>query len=228
MSESRDVCFGTTERYTADRLEELFIRLGLEVPNLPRKLDLLEEWSLEPEVVLVLLEIIRRDKPLNIVEVGAMKGDSTLRMAEVASVYGGRVYAIEEDPTRSSEIVRRSDAATNSVRVVQKSSVKAFEDWGREPIDLIIIDADHSFVPQFVDVAIWSSLLSPGGWLVIHDTLTRLERRFPDDYFSAPFLFDIVDFVGLKNRLSSKPWQGVAFARWAELFRPSVFRRHES
>jgi predicted O-methyltransferase YrrM len=181
-----------------------------------------EDWSLEPEVLFLVSEIVRQTRPHTIVEIGSYHGKSAISLAYLAATYGGTVYAVEKNQTFSNQILSEAIKHNLPLTIINKTSIEAFNDWGRETVDLLIIDADHNFSSEYIDIAMWSSLLGPSGWMVIHDTLTRLDRRFPVDYFSAPFLFDIVDIVGLRERQSSHSWEGVAFVRWCQTVRPLI------
>lgn len=213
---------GTTTRIVAEDIHEILQLLKLNPIDTPEITNQTEDWSLEPEVLLLVSEIVRQTRPHTIVEVGSYHGKSAIALAGLAATYGGTVYAVEKNKTFTNLILSEAKAHNVPLTVINKTSIDAFHDWGRETIDVLIIDADHNFSSEFIDIAMWSSLLSPSGWMVIHDTLTRLDRRFPADYFSVPFLFDIVDIVGLRDRQSNHSWEGVAFVRWCQTARPLI------
>lgn len=185
-----------------------------------------EDWSVEPEIRALLVGIALEPSCRTVVEIGSYRGKTVIALAKaLTETGGGRAYAVERSMRRSALLGMRARLQRLPIKVIAMSSQRAFANWGREPIDLLVIDGDHSFLQAFIDIAMWSSLLAPHGWMVVHDTVTRLERRFPADYFTCPGAFDITNVVGMTNRRSHHAWEGVAIARWARPIRPSVEKR---
>jgi predicted O-methyltransferase YrrM len=181
-----------------------------------------EDWSVEPEARSLLQSLAEHLQPGSYLEVGAHKGHTFFAVSAKLPV-SSRAYAIEPDPTFA-EIVRSRIAGSGdmcAMTLIEKESRIAFNDWGREGLDMVFIDGDHSLSETLFDIAAWSTLLTPSGIIIIHDTVTRLERRFPEDYVPNPWDFDIIDVVGLRNRTSSHAWEGIAFLKW----RPEVQER---
>lgn len=186
-----------------------------------------EDWSVEPEVRALLKSVAHQLAPSSYLEVGAHRGDTFAAIvAELPN--GSRAYAVEPDPSMA-DLIRaktRDNTGTCRCTIIQETSRTAFEKWGRERLDLVLIDGDHSLSETLFDIAAWSTLLSPDGLMVVHDSLTRLERRFPEDYVPNPWDYDIVDVVGLRRRTSIHAWEGVAFLRWTPEARILVEHRH--
>lgn len=174
-----------------------------------------EDWSVEPEVRLLLQLLAEHVKPNSYLEIGAHTGRTFFAIASKLPNCS-RAYAIEPDPKFFGSIeekIAETQLPCQST-LIRKNSRDAFNDWGRERIDMIFIDGDHSLSETLFDIAAWSTLLSPSGVMIIHDTVTRLKRRFPQDYIPNPWDFDIVDIVDLKLRTSTHAWEGVAFLKW--------------
>jgi predicted O-methyltransferase YrrM len=183
------------------------------------------DWSMEPELLQILLALISHVKPAVTVELGTYEGRTAATLAGLIRVLGcGRVFTVDDfrsiEATYSQTRFRRLDLES-TITQIHSSTVDAFVAWGREPVDLLLIDAGHDFLSSCVDFALWSRLLTHDGWIVIHDTKTRLLRRFPEDYIHPLDYYSVLDVTDLEERPSGRSWQGVAFVRhrnrtWAQ------------
>jgi hypothetical protein len=209
---------GTYRARVYESILEALSDLGIgSVPNDELIVDV-EDWSLEPEARQMLLAIAREVRPRVFIEVGSYRGATVVEVARLLKELGrGTAYAIEPDSEMAHGICVRVEDEGLPVTIIAKTSRDAFEHWGREEADLILVDGDHSFASALFDLAAWSTLLAPQGWLLVHDTVSRLERRFPDDYLSVPGVFDILDIVGLRCRPSGQFWEGLAVLRWSQI-----------
>ena len=63
-----------------------------------------------------------------------------------------------------------------SVVIVRKTSFEASLSIPERSLDLVYIDADHSFEYAYADLLLWYPKLKRGGWLTGHD----YERRTPE------------------------------------------------
>jgi predicted O-methyltransferase YrrM len=208
-------------------VQQVLARLGLDGVGVPALEAADEDWSIEPEARQILLGVIGAVSPRNYLEIGAHRGTTCVAVARLFKSSGrGRAYAIEPDGSLA-ESIRASVAAEDlPLTVLELTSARAFDRWGREEIDAVLVDGDHSFSSAVFDLASWTSLLSDEGWLFVHDTISRLERRFPEDYLAVPGVFDILDVVGLRVRPSGHFWEGLAVARWSEAGRLIRGDRH--
>lgn len=211
----------------AKSLSSIFELLGLSPRDRGENTNYEEDWSVEPEVRILIEEVARNLSPTSYLEIGAYRGDTFLAVLGTLKSEC-RAYAIEPDPCLSKLIRAKTADIENgpAAILIEKTSRQAFNDWGREQIDLIFVDGDHSFSETVFDISAWSTLLSPDGVMIIHDTLTRLERRFPQDYMPNPWDFDILDIVGLQQRSSKHAWEGVAFLKWTPRIKDAVLNRH--
>ncbi|MCP5013745.1 MAG: class I SAM-dependent methyltransferase [Ketobacter sp.] len=230
-AESKFLSLGKHRAIVAESVDDVLEELGL--PSYPDNLDICcpvpEDWSLEPEAKAILMAIIENTNCSSYVEVGAHRGQTGLAVARIMSAAGsGKVYAIEPELELAAEIENIAKAEQLPVTVISSSSWEAFNNWGREMIDVILVDGDHSLAATVFDIAAWSTLLAPNGWLIVHDTLTRLTRRFPEDYLPLPELFDIIDVVGMRQRPSGQSWEGIAFLRWSSDVKSCVENRFVS
>jgi predicted O-methyltransferase YrrM len=79
--------------------------------------------------------------------------------AEVGRIHNGRVRWIRTTGERAAEIYRQE---------------------GRNPIDLIFIDGDHSYNGLLRDWHAWSPLVALGGVACLHDSRSTPERQIDD------------------------------------------------
>lgn len=117
-----------------------------------------------------------------IAEIGSWHGRSTRAFADNI-VPGGVVYAIDTwqgspeiagelkgmPPDWALEQFKANLADCSNVTVVQRPSQEAAVSWQDPPLDLIFIDADHSYANCRADILAWRPLLRPGGILCGHD-----------------------------------------------------------
>lgn len=114
-----------------------------------------------------------------IVEIGCYEGNTTAALAKNSK---GRVYSI--DPFFKgragicySELIARLHCRRQGLRNVE--FIKAFSHEAvngfNKPIDLLFIDADHSYEAVRKDWADWFPKVRPGGVIALHDS-----RRAPN------------------------------------------------
>jgi predicted O-methyltransferase YrrM len=211
----------------ADSLSSILELLALSPRETGANATYAEDWSVEPEVRILIEEVARNLSPTSYLEIGAYRGDTFFAVLGALKTHC-RAYAIEPDPCLSQIIRAKKTDYVNGPNaiLIEKTSRQAFNDWGREQIDLIFVDGDHSFPETVFDISAWSTVLSPDGVMIVHDTLTRLERRFPQDYIANPWDFDILDIIGLQQRCSKHAWEGVAFLKWTPSSKEKVVHRH--
>jgi SAM-dependent methyltransferase len=120
-----------------------------------------------------------------IVEVGVWKGLSLSSILDICKSNNNELYAIdawlpvENDPALSESRTRDifSIFKTNlkllghsdTVRVIRKRSLEAADDFSDNSLDLVFIDADHSYNAVIADIRKWWDKLKPGGILCGHD-----------------------------------------------------------
>ena len=175
-----------------------------------------EDWSTEPELLEVIYSYIITKKPHTIVEIGTYKGISALVFAEACRINNyGTVYTIDDGSAISNQQARSlfDSREIDNLVCIEKTSKKAFEDWGRAEIDLLYIDGDHSYASACIDFALWGRLIEQNGLVIMHDTRTRLTRHFPDDYIFPIEYFDVLNIKNVECRPSGHEWEGAAFIR---------------
>lgn len=115
---------------------------------------------------------VQRGLPGAVVEVGAYRGVTTRRMADIAT--GQPVYAVDpyvgyggSDVDLASFRARTADAA--NITHIRKPSGAALADLAGIPISFVFIDAVHDYVNVRFDGGSWFKLLRPGGVIAFHD-----------------------------------------------------------
>ena len=120
-----------------------------------------------------------------IVEIGAFEGASTRAMRE-AMPWDAHLYAV--DPFIANRygfcvqhaIFRREAGRSTNGRLIllRQFSHEAITSW-REPIDLLFIDADHSFEAVTRDFRDWGRHVRPGGVILLHDSQQSPAKPVP-------------------------------------------------
>jgi predicted O-methyltransferase YrrM len=122
-----------------------------------------------------LLEVLARAVGARaILELGTLAGYSTICLAR-ALPDGGRLVTLEADP-RFADVARANVAGAGLADVVELRVGRALDTLpalvaeGREPFDLIFIDADKRSNPEYLE---WALKLSRPGTLIIADNVVR-------------------------------------------------------
>jgi predicted O-methyltransferase YrrM len=123
-----------------------------------------------------LYRLVRQQQLQTIVEIGRFRGGSTFLLA--AALREGTLHSYDI-PTRQgrpgAELDEQLLAALRTFRLTNRVNLHVADSRTAEtpepPIDLLFIDGDHSEEGVRADVARWSSLLAPGGHLVLHDAV---------------------------------------------------------
>ncbi len=114
----------------------------------------------------------------HIVELGVFEGATSLVLRKAMSA-DGKLWCIDPFPRgrlgisyQHSIAFREVNKSTNgTVEFIQKLSHEAVQGW-QEPIDLLFIDADHSYQAVRRDWDDWSPYVKAGGIIALHDSRT--------------------------------------------------------
>lgn len=141
--------------------------------------------------------MIRVSGARRVLEIGTLGGYSTIWMAR-ALPEGGRVVTLELEP-RHAEIARGNfEAAGVSDRIEIRigtalDSLRAMEQEGSAPFDLIFIDADKERMPEYLE---WSLKLAHPGTILIADNVVR-DGKVLDDATDDPHVRGVQRFLEL-------------------------------
>ena len=126
--------------------------------------------------------LVRSLKPTTCLEIGSAQGWSTCHIGlALRENFQGQLYAVDPHlPTAWNDVgaldslpilsrnLRRFDLE-KCVSIIRATSEDAARDWDR-PIDLLLIDGDHSYEGVKKDWTLFSPHLRPFGVAVFHDT----------------------------------------------------------
>jgi predicted O-methyltransferase YrrM len=141
-----------------------------------------------------------------IVELGTRSGNSTSALVIGAARTGGRVTSVDhgqgsdyslEPPTwnslgQASEIIREKLGLGRYWRLVVKDDLQFARDYDDE-IDVLLIDTSHSYEQTRKELEAWGNKVVPGGFIVIHDTVSFPEQNkaiweFLDNHPSSDYV----------------------------------------
>jgi predicted O-methyltransferase YrrM len=161
--------FADVERYLPDLLvpqDEALIAAAT-APGLP-------PHAVSPPEGKLLYLLARLCRARSILEVGTLAGYSTIWMAR-ALPPGGRLVTIDVDAERA-EAARRNLAAAGLSDVVEVRCGPALdvlpelEREGRDPFDLVFLDADKPNNPAYIE---WALRLTTEGSVIVADNVVR-------------------------------------------------------
>lgn len=130
--------------------------------------------SVSPNQGKLLWLLARLTAAQNILEIGTLGGYSTIWLAR-GLAKGGRLTTLEYDP-RHAEVARRNISRAGLAESVELRLGPALETLpqlaaeGREPYDLVFIDADKQSTPEYFS---WALRLTRPGGLIVVDNVVR-------------------------------------------------------
>ena len=132
----------------------------------------------------------------SIVELGSLAGRSTISLAYGQKAkFGQPIYAI--DCILHPDIINNLERAGVSewVNILTGYSSQISKIWSR-PIELLFIDANHSYLAVRNDIRFWSRHVIDGGYIVFHDygnpDCPGVHRAVHRKLLSRPFKWKIV------------------------------------
>jgi MMP 1-O-methyltransferase len=169
--------------------------LSSEQKNIFKKIPFLESidgWLLLIEAVTLydMASKIQSSNPV-ICEIGVWKGKSSYIFASVIKETGGTLYSIDpfngDGDTQSidtyqQEISKLGISLLDNfkktmanykllefIKIISKTSEKAFNEFLEQKIDLLFIDGNHDYESVKKDYDLWSPLVPNGGVIILHD-----------------------------------------------------------
>lgn len=143
-------------------------------------IDSVEGWLTEKEAR-ALYELARKPDVHRIVELGSYKGRSAAALAcgWIHNTHSGErppIWAVdlwkEDEALRYFKRRRDELGLTGAMYMARLHTAAAAFDWramNKEPLDLVFIDADHSYEGCRADFEAWAPLVRPGGFVAFHD-----------------------------------------------------------
>src|SRR4051794_24455364 len=124
-------------------------------------------WSTPIADVVMIAKIALCIQPRRVLEVGCYRGYTTKLLA-AHTLPTTRIVAFDRDP-RHGEAYLGSPLAEKIERRVGEMSIEAFSRDQRESVDMIFLDADHTYAAVKRDTEILLPLLSSTGVFMWHD-----------------------------------------------------------
>lgn len=131
------------------------------------------------------------------VELGCSQGVSAAALLWGVEQRGGQVVSVSTDdvahlyPDRSAWSLIRGDST-------DERTLAAFRERVREPINLLLLDSQHTYAHVGRELALWSPLVRRGGVIAVHDTEFAPGVRRAVEEFAAqrtwPVTFVLPDF----------------------------------
>ena len=157
--------------------------------------------SSEEDVLQLLYNITRQTKSKTIIEVGVFHGAASLSMSQgINENGGGEIHLIDISEEFLQDVFNKISQKNWEVNI-HKHHIKVNKEteWdklittgiaGLPKADIIFIDAGHSYEEVKNDVKQYQSLVSPGGLLILHDTIQlKGPRRVVSEMFDKGLKF---------------------------------------
>jgi len=123
-----------------------------------------------------ILTLLKARKPKVVVELGTWRGASAIAMARTVRPWGGHIYCVDTwmgdvnggiapgYPAMLSECAYNLIAAgvSGTVRLIPALTLEAAR-WWTEPIDVLLVDADHTYASVMADLEAWAPHVKPDG-----------------------------------------------------------------
>jgi cephalosporin hydroxylase len=131
-----------------------------------------------PADIVVTQEVIWREKPDVIIECGVARGGSVIFLASMLQLLGkGKVIGVDIDIRKHNRESIQSSPFVHRIELIEGSSVDAVtvaKVKAAIPPNskvMVILDSNHSYEHVFKELAAYASLVTPGQYLVVADTL---------------------------------------------------------
>lgn len=129
-----------------------------------------------PMLVQMVEERAKRSKtPYQIAELGVRYGNSTMAFLEGIrrADNHGHVFSCDIDLCKHANDLIARTGYGELWSFTQTDSLEFAHHFSSGAFDLVFIDTSHEFEQTVSEMNAWSPLLSPGGRLLLHDTLSR-------------------------------------------------------
>ncbi len=135
-------------------------------------------WNIDPEAAQVLEALIHTAKPASILEVGTSNGYSAIRMARVASQYGGHVHTIEFFQERIDEAQRNIERAglSKNITIHKGDAVEVLPqlEQSGSKFQFVFLDGNKEEHATYFSSAM--RMCPAGGIIVADNTVSHKEK----------------------------------------------------
>ncbi|TET00921.1 MAG: class I SAM-dependent methyltransferase, partial [Promethearchaeota archaeon] len=102
-------------------------------------------------------------KPMTVVEIGSSKGTSSMILGSVVRKTGGHLYCIDPNINEEWEQNIKDLRLTEYITLIEEASPWVNPEKFKQPIDYLLIDANHKTRWIIVDYHFWERFLRVGG-----------------------------------------------------------------
>lgn len=126
----------------------------------------------DPYELAMLLALLESREPLSVVEIGTWAGGLTWALDQLSTVQ--RIVTVDKAPQPGADRAL-SNRISYTTLITSDSRMEATAQaisaaLGSPPLDVVIIDGDHSYQAARRDWDLYASMVRPGGLAVLHDT----------------------------------------------------------
>lgn len=139
-----------------------------------------------PEDMLILQDLIWRTRPTAIIECGVAHGGALILYASLLELLGqGRVIGIDVEIRKYNRLAIENHPMSKRISLIEASSTELAtisEVKGllqHQDKVMVALDSNHSFDHVRSELELYSPLVSPGGYLVVFDSVMSLVHDAP-------------------------------------------------
>ena len=161
------------------------------------------------EFMPIMREIVKLFRPHTYVELGLRHGYTFNHMTALGIIT--RVVGVELDTKnlRGVKVKGRPGVELHNM------STDDFAEMWKDPIDMLFIDADHSFEQSKKDFDNLSKWISPCGIVCMHDTYPLVKRTYTEAWKTARAIFKLPEYSDWEIFTFPGTWSGLSLVRRA-------------
>ena len=134
--------------------------------------------------LLILQELIYKTRPKVVIETGTFGGGSAIFYASILSLCGGgRVISVDIEHGEQTGRMIAEHPLGSAINLVTGDSADP-QTYARvhalvagEPAVMVALDSNHQYAHVLAELRAYADLVSPGGYLVVFDTITEALTR---------------------------------------------------
>jgi caffeoyl-CoA O-methyltransferase len=128
------------------------------------------EWNSEDECGAFMASLIKMSKYKTMLEIGVFEGETAQHLIN-GIPQGGQYIGIDINDYRTDKTKQAMQEGGKSIEFILGNSLDELKALPHAHFDLIFIDGDHSFEHVLEEFKIAETLISPGGVIILHDTI---------------------------------------------------------
>lgn len=128
------------------------------------------EWNSEDECGAFMASLIKMSKYKTVLEIGVFEGETAQHLIN-GIPQGGQYIGIDINDYRTDKTKQAMQEGGKSIEFILGNSLDELKELPHAHFDLIFIDGDHSFEHVLEEFKIAETLISPGGVIILHDTI---------------------------------------------------------